>query len=627
MATTEDLNEKKGLVLSLLLCFILFCILSFSSESMFDAGDGIQHYLISRYSWDHPHLFLHSWGKPFFTATSSPFSQFGFSAITLFNILCGIASAYLTYKVAKKLNYNNALLTLPFLLFAPVYFPAMNSGLTEPFFGLVLVGSIFLMLEKKHIAAAVLVSFLPFVRSEGFILLPLFFIVLIYNRSFIAALLLSFGTLFYSFIGFLYWGDFFWIKTQNPYINGQTYGTGSIWSFVQDYDFIWGGVLGVLFVLGILCIVSRTFPYKNKPDDRKGLASLINIETVLILGSFVVYFCAHSYLWWKGLGNSMGLTRVLAAVFPCSALVCVRGFNLVMPEILFRNKIVKYSIVGIVLFFVVLKPFRSDNFPYKFTPEQVVIKEAADWIVANDYDQQKMYYLYPYLPLLLDIDPFDTTKVADLWALYSTIANRGISSIPDSTLVIWDAHFGPNECGMPLEKIKSDPNFDLLKSFYPKERFTTLGDYPFSVHVFMKRKFPKIGNSLKTASEIPFPSGDINDVLNKDREFGTALVLPISQFPKQTEKVTFKTRLVSGGVGHANALVVLVIDGASGKNVFWEGKPLAVTSDSTNSKTITVDFPVSIDSFQPTDVVKIYVWNKEKKEFVLQESTMTCWKY
>lgn len=621
-------NEKRFVFFLLLSFFLFFLTLTFFAETTFDVGDGIRHYLISRYSWNHPGMFLDSWGKPFFTIVSSPFSQFGLYGTTVFNIICGIASAYITYTIAKKLNYKNAWLTIPFLLFAPIYLPTMNSGLTEPFFGLVLILSIFLMLEKKYYSTAILISFLPFVRTEGFLFLPLFFIVLIYYRSFVPALLLSFGTVLYSIIGALYFGDFFWIKTQNPYngANRDAYGSGELSSFADRYEFIWGEVLTTLLVLGILLIIIQVFFKRKDTSEKKFLSLFINVETTLILGCFVVFFAAHSIMWWKGLANSMGLVRVFASVMPCSTLICLKGFNLLTPDLVFRNKIIKVSLIAVLLFFILFKPFKSEYFPFKLSQEQVLVKEAADWMKAEGYDKQKLYYLYPYLPLLLDVDAFDFNKAADLWGLYPRMKKEGVATIPDGTIVFWDAHFGPNECAIPLDTIMNDPNFDLLKTFYPKERFTTLGGFPFTISIFEKRNKPKLPEEklLDELASLKFELPNEMDVLNKDTEYGKMLEKPVSAFPSQTSQLIFNAAYLSEDVNSKDAVVVLAIDSKESKNLFWAGNPFSFYTDSAGTKNIVVNFFVSLNSFQSTDIIKVFIWNKNKQEFIVKENKISC---
>src|SRR3989344_2214951 len=392
----KQFNQDKLLLFLLVSFFIFFLCLSFFSDATFDAGDGIRHYLVSRYSWKHPDLLLYSWGKPFFTIMSSPFSQFGLIGMVVFNLLCGIGAAYFSYKIAQQLKLNYTLLAISFLLFTPCFFPTLNSGLTEPFFAFILISSIYLMIAKRYLLASIIVSFLPFVRTEGNMILPLFLIVLLYRRKLLAVPLLTFGTLIYSLIGYFYFNDFFWVKNQNPYdgANRAFYGSGELLHFVNNHNFIWGSALAILFVLGILVILVMGFEIiKNKTLKESKFPE----ELILIYGAFAIYFIAHSIMWWKGLANSLGLLRVIAGVAPCSALICLRGLNLFMISFIRKKKILEFVAVGDIVFWVIRSPFKQDYFPYKLDSEQALVKEVGDWFKESSYTNKKVYYLYPML--------------------------------------------------------------------------------------------------------------------------------------------------------------------------------------------------------------------------------------
>ena len=635
-------NQSKAILILLVGLFAFFFCISFFSEASFDAGDGIRHYLVSRYSWEHPDLLLYSWGKPFFTIISSPFSQIGFMGIAVFNILCGIGSAFFAYKTAQLLKLNYAFLVIPFLLFTPCYFPTLNSGLTEPFFGFILIASIYLMFAERHLFACIVVSFLPFVRTEGNMILPLFFIVLLYRKKFLHIPALAFGTLIYSIIGFFYYNDFFWIKNQNPYdgSNRSFYGSGELLHFIKNHNFIWGSALSILFVLGIAVILIKGFKIiKNKELKESKLPE----ELLLIYGAFAIYFIAHSIMWWKGLANSLGLLRVLAGVVPCSALICLRGFNLVMIPFFREKKFLQFAIVAILIFWVIRSPFKHEYFPYKMDKEQALIKEAGDWFKGSSYTKQKVYYLYPYLAHVLNVDSFDPNKVAELWGLYPTIKEWGIGAIPDSTIIFWDAHFGPNECKIPLDTILNDPNFELIKTFKPETPFQVLGGYDFGVFVFMKLSKPKsrvlissdsinleeslsfLENESSISSE-KFFSGKRSCVLNEFNEYSITIKKHVSEIPASIQKIDFRLKLLDPKDNSKNAVVVLSIDDEFGKNVFWQGIPLKhIQNDSSEWSDVKASFLLDINSFSQKNILKMYVWNKEKRLFYIDDIIVDYW--
>lgn len=59
--------------------------------------------------------------------------------------------------------------------------------------------------------------------------------------------------------------------------------------------------------------------------------------------------------------------------------------------------------------------------------------------------------------------------------------------------------------------------------------------------------------------------------------------------------------------------------------MFWAGNPFSFYSDSLNTKNIVVNFSVSISSFNPTDIIKVFIWNKNKQEYIIKENIIVCW--
>ncbi len=640
------LSEKKLLTIVLGSVFLLFFGLSYFAKGTFDAGDGIRHYLVSRYCWNHPDLLFYSWGKPFFTLISSPFSQFGLIGINFFNILCALLSSLLCFKIAKKLNLQYPILVVFFLCFSPIYFPTMNSGLTEPLFGLILISGIYFMFENKYFLATLIISFLPFVRTEGNLVLPFFFCILLYRKKYFYIPMLAFGTIAYSIIGYFHYKDILWVKHQNPYtgFNGDIYGKGELMHFVNNHNLIWGTALYSLFIVG--CIAALVLLLLNLKKVRTPVVenSFMMEELFLIYGSFFIYFVAHSIFWWKGLAGSLGLIRVMAGIMPCSALICLRGFNWAMLPFFKRNKYIESTIIALCLFFVVYSPFKHDYFPYKLDNEQAVIKEAGDWFKSSPYKDQKVYYLYPLLAHVLNVDSFDPEKVGELWGLYPSIKAYGIGVVPDSTIIFWDGHFGPNECRIPLDTIMNDPRFELLKKFSPAIPLKVLGGYDFDVYAFIKLHAPKkmdilsidffdleSSNPLLIASmsiiENTAFSGKNVCELSAKNEFSVTIKKSAATVPQKTLKFDFNCKLLDKDKNSKAAFVVMSVEDEAGKSISWAGKPLVTDTvlDYKKWNTARVEFLTGSNSIPPNANIKFYIWNKELKTFYVDDITLSYW--
>jgi hypothetical protein len=474
------LTEKNKFYFSLLLSTAVMAYIVITAEVFSEMSDAVQHYLISRYSWQHPHLFLDHWGKPFFILLSSPFAQFGTKGIALFNVLCGAATSYFLYRICSKTKLKHIWLLPVFVFFSPVYFAVVNSGLTEPCFGLVLVASIFLFTEKKFNTAVLLISFLPFVRSEGYLILPLFGLLLLIRKKYFAIPLLAFGWLVYALIGWIALGDFLWQFSQNPYRGGaDIYGHGSLLHFISALKNIWGIVLFWLFAIGVVIVKFNAISAWRK---KILTVYLIPEELFLIAGSFAVYFIAHSIFWWQGIYGSLGLIRVIAAVMPCAAYLALVAVNKISD--VFGNFILlKTSVLLSITILILVVPFREKHFPYRLEAEQLLTKDAGEWYVQQNFNAVDYYYLLPYFSITANIDPFAEQR-KNPWRFNSDVEKGKITK---GAVIIWDGHFGPNELGIDLNALLNNPEFDLLKKLTPSVPFKTLNNYDFEIYVFRKK--------------------------------------------------------------------------------------------------------------------------------------------
>jgi hypothetical protein len=564
---------------------LFFVIIACFSEASYDAGDGIQHYLVARYSWLHPFLFLDSWGKPFYTLICSSFAQFGLIGAVFFNILCGIGAAFYAYKICKKIELDYAWMAIPFVLFAPGYFPTLNSGLTEPFFSLILMACIYGFLCGWFTLSSILISFLPFIRTEGFLIIPLFFTILIYRRKFYHVFLLGCTTLLYSIIGKFFLGDLFGIINHNPYngVNAEFYGHGEWFHFIANYNYLFGTLLIVFFLLGIYSTVNEIVKLKQKQISISN--TLYTEQIILIIGAFAVYLFAHSLMWYKGWANSLGMLRVIAAVLPLTAIIMLRGFNLCVPNKIKKKLFLKRTIIIVVLYFVIVCPFKKDYFPFKFSVEQSVINRAADWLKASKYYNHKIYILDPFAAQLLDLDIYNSLKSERLWYLYQTIKEQGIDAVPDSTIVFWDSHFGPNECRISLNQLLEDTRFKHIKSFRPKERFTTLGEHEYELNIFMKLPKPQSMVNLKQI-RINFEGKDVNVLngildsslydtknkymkkINSDNEFANSYTIPVNNIPYNTLQCRIKANIHNPNKDSLKFIAVTSVSSKSKINYF-----------------------------------------------------------
>ena len=477
MTLNRFFYERYLVPLILIVFFVTFSILAFLSEGSYGGADDLTHYRFSRYAFQFPEFFLHHWAKPFYTLLVAPFAQFGFVGVRIFNVLVGSLTGYFTYRIAKQLGLKNPFMVIFFLLLSTLYPALMLSGMTEILFSFILVLSIFLFLNKNYIASAIVLSFLPLVRTEGIILLIVFVLPYVLNRKFLSIAFLFTGLLIYSIIGGFYYHDFFWLITQMPY--GDTtdiYGTGSLFHFVIHSKNIFGFVFTAFIFLGIIIILYQFIKFKPEKIAYKNTEAI-----VLILIPTSAYYWAHSFSWYLGVGSSVGLIRVMAAVIPLFALIALVSYNFVLENIKLSEK-VSFLPALIVITFLLHSSISLNQFPVPLRDKNKLIKEASSWIKNSEYNNTKVYYYDPYFFWFLDRNPYDKKLMEEFIPDRENPGNK----MGTGEILIWDAHFSANEGRLALSKVEESKLLNKIKVFEPKNKFKVLGGHEYKIVLFQK---------------------------------------------------------------------------------------------------------------------------------------------
>jgi len=58
--------------------------------------------------------------------------------------------------------------------------------------------------------------------------------------------------------------------------------------------------------------------------------------------------------------------------------------------------------------------------------------------------------------------------------------------IREGEIVLWDAHFSPNEGRLPLENLMDNPGFQLVHLVRPESPFKVLGGYEYEIYIFRR---------------------------------------------------------------------------------------------------------------------------------------------
>jgi len=613
----RSITQKQTVFIFLIALFLLQLVFLFLNSQYFGGADNFTHFQISKYAFQYPGLFLDLWGKPLYTALSAPFAQFGIKGAQLFNIIIGTFSLYLTFLTSKQFFKKGAVFSLILAAFSPLYFILFPTCLTEILFSFVLILSVYLYLKKKLILSAIILSFIPFVRTEGYILIPVFTVALILNRRFKTIPFLFFGTVIYSIIGFFVFNDLFWLVNKFPYPTGESvYGSGNLWHFVEKSYYIFGIPMLLILVFSLfiwMAKIIKKFSFRNQSF----------IYFILMTGSFLGYFLAHSYVWWKGMGGSLGLIRVMGSIIPLASVICIFGIQFVYEK--YTKKFIPNMLFSILIAAQAYSVFSYHKLPLKADTITILIQDASEFLKEKK-PTNKVYYFNPQFAFYMNLNPYEQSK--SNWGVGDKLKPSNSMSFGD--ILIWDAHFGPNEGGVSLKTLENDEHLHKLKSFIPLQKITVLGGYDYAIHIFEKVKNRKEKNnsslfvrslniSPKVTDRAYTIDGDTVIEIMPNELYSPNIVIYAEELNRKEifeaeVELQFKSETV---ISEKEALLVFSIENGK-ENLHYNALPLIWNSEEKSWKTLTLQsrFPASLPE---NSTIKIYVWNRNGKQFQLKK--------
>jgi hypothetical protein len=453
-----------------------FLIVFAQSESLHGGMDSYNHYLIAKYSWEHPKLLLDQWGKPIFTLIASVFAQRGLAGMIVLNSMCLIGSAWLVAAAARHLKLAMPWLAGIIMITSPLFTDHIISGLTEPLNALFLSFVFYLLIREDYKTAAVIAGLLPFVRSEGFVLLLPIFLYFLVKGKFSSFIWIILPALVFNLMGWVILDAPFWIFSHNPYIKFQVSGevicgSGSFWHYLRYFPPAFGIIPSILATGG--------FFYWSNQGLRAPKNPKVLLNVLLLSGTAGLFTFVHSFIWWQGMMGSCGYIRVLIIISPAIALLSYQMLVWLMEKLKGNlNVVILASLIALLTY----APFKyfAHRYPVEKSHEQVAFEKVHAYLEQEELLNRKMFFLYPYLNILNKSDPYDWDEHTDLWSYHPDYIQPG-------DIVIWDSHFGPNEASLEVKTFTDDPDFNQLfytKTYHPDPK---LRDRPMEVYVFEYR--------------------------------------------------------------------------------------------------------------------------------------------
>jgi len=468
----HKITEKARLLISMGLAFFLLLILFVQSKGLVEGGqDSYNHYLISKYAFKYPYLLLDQWGKPVYTILAHPFCWFGLKVGVWLNIISTLVAALLGSLSAKKLGIQNYWLTFWIIVFTPISLGNTLSTLTEPLNMLWLSAGFYLWLSEKRVSATILFSFLPWIRTEGFVIIVPFFVFLIIKKYYKLIPLLLSASFLFNILGWWQTGEPLWIISDNPYFRVEadaerfSPGPGSFIYYMKANSKVFGNIIGILGVAGAL-LIGYQFIVKRKQE--------LSFLFWVICGVFVAYYFAHSFIMWKGMMGTHGMLRVMMVIVPCLAICFNYLISFLSKNIRGQNQSIIFALLCLLLAFNTFNTYKSVGYPTHFwNLEKSSVRQisnfsnmvkAQSFIDSAGLNSRVIYHQIPIYNVMYNKDPFakpltENWVTEDVWSI-----DHKDNWAPKGSVLIWDGYHAQREGNLKYKEIINMNDYLLLKS-------------------------------------------------------------------------------------------------------------------------------------------------------------------
>ncbi len=553
------------------LAVLVMALLALLGDGTGDEGDSVYHYLFARYAFVHPVNFFNHWAKPLFVMIAAPFAQLGITGVKLLNVAFWGVQLYCTIQIGAHFGIKRLWLLPVFAILAPMNVTHTLSGLTEPMFAAWFALSVLLMLRREYLIAYILFSFLPFVRSEGLIILCPLLLYALWRRHYLYILLFPLGHLVMAFAGKPVHGDYWWIFNKMTYRGlVSAYGSGPWDHFINNMPSVIGIALYIMLAIGLLYGFFKLVAGGQWFRDQ-----LARDEAWLVYGMFLSYFAAHTIFWWKGMFNSFGLMRVMLGIMPAILLICLRGLNTVVSLLLTIHRRAEPVALVLLLSGLAWSFFGrlSWDADFRLNAAQRSLYQAADAALQKFPNKSdNVYYIEAYAAAIpLGLDVFDRYHTREAWRLHSG------EPVPPNSIIVYDNWFFGHEAQVPLEELQQDPRLVPMGVFEGKTKVEQGNmTYLFYVNPDSIRSDWNFLYTWDTLSENPKVvdiGGRKAAKISKEQPYSFAFRAGLKSFPDEANlEVSFDAYCEKEGKDIPGMLVFSVE--VEYKPYDWRGRPL-----------------------------------------------------
>ncbi len=513
----KEVSNKLVLGLTFVLAVIYFIFSTFSDG--FYMHDEVGNFLNSRNLWYDDLLgIIGANSKGGYRLLYAIPALGGFTFMKFFNSLITALTVYFSYKVLEKTGSKNKLLIFFVLGIQPLWFMLSFRNYTELTVAFLLVLGTLQFYSKRYIWAALIMSYVAFTRSEYHMISGLLFLVLLFKKEWIAAILTGTFTVLQNLIGYIKTGDILYLPHTMAEYSERIKDAWPKQGF--DHYFLMSNVIfGAVALTLIVAYIAIVVVKKKMPNWYLLLPVLLIFLFNCAMNSLSIDF---------GPGNG-GNLRYLIIISPLIAILGVMAIDeistfdkkylilvFLVPFILavgiyqtYEHNFIKFIeeedwnplIFSVLTSLILILPLKKKHYLYalgfvsiivavssittrKIQPEEITVKKAAKWYqkqlkqgkIFNEDNQfvcaHSLFYFY-----------LDKGKNEFKIKPETNLVKEVTDSLKKGDIVIWESHYGYRP---KLRPTSQQYDFYEKSPYFQKVQYYQSSDRRFTIVFFQK---------------------------------------------------------------------------------------------------------------------------------------------
>ncbi len=245
------LSSNKVAIGVLVLSMIAYYVFSYMSPGFYQ-HDEVGHLNNMKSFWYNPNAIVGNWPKTGYKLIYVVPSLLGAHFVTIMNCFMAALAGYLSYRIAKTLGSNLAILAGLVVASQPMFFELSFRNYSEITTAVLLAGAVWTHYKGQFHWATFLLAYVCTIRQEMLPLLAAYGIFLMINKRWLSVLIGSIPILLVNTWGGIIKNDpFYFISSmiKKSAALGKEYPRQGFWHYFSTAEAIFGGVALVLFVV------------------------------------------------------------------------------------------------------------------------------------------------------------------------------------------------------------------------------------------------------------------------------------------------------------------------------------------------------------------------------------------